>query len=117
VVPQAAPPPAEPAPARPPPSRDAIPNWRSELIGRLQQAKRYPQAAQQRGEQGVATVRLTLDRSGHVLSAALSRSSGSDALDQEALAMMHRADPLPPLPVELSGDTLTLTVPVTFSLR
>ena len=114
---------AAPAPAPPPAasaaaaSPSALPGWRSELVGRLQRAKRYPGAAQARDEQGAAAVTFTIDRSGHVLSARLVRSSSSEALDEEAVAMVHRADPLPPVPAELPGGTLTLTVPVTFSLR
>ena len=114
VAPASAPPPAAPAAASSP---SALPGWRSELVGRLQRAKRYPGAAQARDEQGAAAVTFTIDRSGHVLSARLVRSSSSEALDEEAVAMVHRADPLPPVPAELPGGTLTLTVPVTFSLR
>ena len=98
-------------------SSNAVPSWRGELIGKLQQAKRYPEAARARNEQGIATAKLTMDRSGHVLSATLVHSSGSETLDEEAVAMIRRADPLPPPPAELAGNTLTLTIPVTFSLR
>lgn len=114
---------AAPAPAPPPaasaapPSSSALPGWRSELVGRLQRAKRYPDVARARDEQGAAAVTFTIDRSGHVLSAKLIRSSGSPSLDEEAVEMVRRADPLPPMPSELPGSTLTLTVPVTFSLH
>ena len=114
---------AAPAPAPPPPaasaapSLSAFPGWRSELINRLQRAKRYPDLARSREEQGAAAVSFTTDRNGHVLSVKLVRSSGSPSLDEEAVALVRRADPLPPMPAELPGSTLTLTVPVTFSLR
>jgi len=36
------------------------------------------------------------------------------ALDQEALAALARAAPLPKPPVEVSGDVLDLVVPVDF---
>jgi protein TonB len=111
----AATPPAPMASAAP--SSSAVPGWRGELIGRLQRAKRYPDAARERDEQGVATVTFTMDRNGHVLSASLVHSSGSPALDEEAVAMVHRADPLPPMPAELAGNTVKFTLPVTFSLR
>lgn len=87
------------------------------MIGQLQRAKRYPDIARTRGEQGVATVKFTMDRSGHIISAGLVRSSGSQALDEEAMALIYRAEPLPPIPAELTGNTLTLTLPMTFSLR
>jgi protein TonB len=106
---------AAPAPAAPP--SNAVPNWRGELIGRLQRAKRYPDAARERNEHGVATVTFTMDRQGHVLSVTLTRSSGSQALDDAAIAMIHRAEPLPALPPEIHGDTLTLTAPVSFVLQ
>lgn len=113
---------AAPAPAplpasTAPPSPSAVPGWLSELVGRLRRAKRYPDTARARDEQGAAAVTFTIDRSGHVLSARLVRSSGSPALDEEAVEMVRRADPLPPMPSELPGSTLTLTVPVTFSLH
>jgi periplasmic protein TonB len=105
--------PAVPAP----PSPGAVAGWRSALIQRLQQAKRYPEAARAHNEQGVATISFTMDRNGHVLSVRLVHGSGSDALDQEAVAMIHRADPLPALPAGIEANTLSLTVPVTFSLQ
>lgn len=116
-APSAAPAPAPPPAASAAPLLSAFPGWRSELSSRLQRAKRYPDVARAREEQGAAAVAFTMDRSGHVLSAKLVRSSGSPSLDEEAVAMVRRADPLPPMPSELPGSTLTLTVPVTFSLR
>lgn len=86
-------------------------------MGRLQRAKRYPDTARARGEQGVAYATFTMDRRGRVLSASIVRSSNSRMLDEEAVALIRRAEPLPPMPADLAGDTITLTVPVTFSLR
>lgn len=106
-----------PVPALATPSDSTIASWRSALIERLQQAKRYPEAARAFDVQGVATVRFTMDRSGHVLSVNLVHSSGSETLDQEAVAMFRRAEPLPALPDGMGTDTLTLTVPVSFSLK
>ncbi len=94
-----------------------MPGWRAALVGKLQRAKRYPDMARARGDQGVATVTFTMDRSGHVLAVALARSTGSAALDEEAVAMIRRAEPLPPLPAEIPGATVTLTVPVSFALQ
>jgi protein TonB len=62
-------------------------------------------------------VTFTIDREGHVLSAKLARSAGSEALDDEAVAMIRRAEPLPAVPPEIPGQSVTLTVPVSFSFR
>ena len=86
-------------------------------MSRLQRAKRYPDTARARGEQGVAYTTFTMDRSGNVLSASVVRSSNSRLLDEEAVALIRRAQPLPHMPAEVAGNTVTLTVPVTFSLR
>jgi protein TonB len=83
----------------------------------LQSAKRYPSEAQSRREQGVATVSFSVDRNGRVLSRHLVRSSGSSALDQEVLAMVMRAQPLPSFPPAMSQSVIRLSVPIRFSLR
>ncbi len=106
-----------PAPATATPPSNAVPSWRGDVAGRLQRAKRYPEAARAHGEQGVATATFTVDRSGRVLSASVVRSSNSRLLDEEAVALIRRAEPLPPMPADMPGSTATLTVPVTFSLR
>jgi periplasmic protein TonB len=109
---------AAPAPGlAAPPSANAIPTWQGLLLGRLEQVKRYPSAAQLRHQQGVAYLRFTMDRHGKVLSANIDKSSGFDALDEETLALIHRAEPLPSPPPEVPGDPIQLRVPVQFFLK
>ncbi|HEX6957280.1 MAG TPA: energy transducer TonB [Ferrovibrio sp.] len=91
--------------------------WQGQLLGHLERHKRYPREAQRRRQQGTAYVRFTIDRRGHVLHARLERSSGHAALDEETLALIRRAEPLPPPPPEIPGETLDLVVPVQFYLR
>jgi periplasmic protein TonB len=50
-----------------------------------------------------------------VLSARLSRSSGDSVLDQEAVAMVFRASPVPAPPPEVNGSVIPLNVPVRFN--
>lgn len=92
-------------------------SFRDRLLGHLQRHKRYPRAAQARGRQGVPQIRFTMDRQGRVLSSSLERGSGHEALDGEALALVLRAQPLPPPPDELGGDSLEIVVPIEFLLR
>ncbi len=113
----AAPPAAAPSPPAAQGDANAVPAWQGRLAGQLQRAKRYPDIARAAGEEGSATVSFTLDRDGQVLAARLVRSSGSPALDEEAVALVHRAEPLLPPPAELAGRTITLTVPIRFTLR
>lgn len=98
-------------------SRNAIPSWQGLVLGHLERHKRYPRAAQARRQQGVAQVRFTLDRQGRVLSARLEKTSGHEVLDEETVAMVERASPLPPPPPEMTQDRIELVVPVQFYLR
>ncbi|HWB49287.1 MAG TPA: energy transducer TonB [Stellaceae bacterium] len=98
-------------------SANAMPTWQGLLLRRLEQFKRYPGAAQLRHEQGTAYLRFAMDRQGRVLSASIARSSGFAALDEETLALVHRAEPLPAPPPEVPGNPIELVVPVQFFLR
>ena len=123
----AAPPPAAPpAPAAitAPPAATGVPvqvaglpNFAGTLMAHLGRHKRYPAEARAQRQEGVATVRFSMDRSGRVLSVRLENGSGSALLDQEALAILQRAAPLPRIPEVLTGDVLELVIPIQFSLR
>jgi TonB family protein len=40
------------------------------------------------------------------------RSSGYAALDDEAMALLERAQPLPPFPLEITGTIRNFTIPI-----
>nr|WP_255696916.1 TonB family protein [Sandaracinobacteroides sayramensis] len=103
-------------PAAATPSSHA-PSWQAQVLGQLNRVKRYPSTAQARRQQGVPYVRFVMDREGRVLSSRLERSSGFRALDDEAVALPGRAQPLPGPPESVPGHTLELVVPVEFFLR
>jgi len=93
------------------------PSWETRLFRKLQQAKRYPSEARSRGEQGVVTLAFSIDRDGHVTSRRIVQGSGYRALDEEAMALVDRAQPMPAFPPSMSEAELNLTVPIRFSLR
>ena len=96
---------------------NAVPTWKTHILALLERNKRYPEAAQSRHQEGVAQVFFSLDRQGRVINSRLVRSSGASALDDEALALLRRAEPFPPPPPELPGPRVDLTVPIRFNLR
>jgi periplasmic protein TonB len=110
-----------PAPATAAPIRGGAPrvepSWESRLVRKLQQYKRYPGDAQSRGEQGTVLLAFSVDRDGHVLSRRIEQSSGHADLDNEVLAMIERAQPLPAFPPSMTQPQLSLTVPIRFSLH
>jgi protein TonB len=124
--------PPEPAASPPPPAVTSAPNsaspsnaarlssiasWQSVLLQHLQSRKHYPRAAQSRRQEGIAVVRFVLDRQGSLLSARLERSSGVEILDEEAVDLLHRAQPLPPPPPEVTSDRIELAIPIEFLLK
>jgi periplasmic protein TonB len=92
-------------------------SWQAQLLAWLEKYKRYPRVAQEQRQQGVVYLRFAIDRRGKVLSSQINRSSGFELLDDEVLALIQRAQPLPSPPAEITGDRIELEVPVAFSLR
>jgi protein TonB len=86
-------------------------SWRGTLLAHLNRYKRFPGGA----NPGTVHVSFSIDRSGRVLTARLVRGSGDALLDEEAVAMIRRASPVPAPPEGLGGGTIALAVPVKFS--
>ncbi|GAN87285.1 energy transducer TonB [Komagataeibacter intermedius] len=97
-------------------SHDPV-TWQGALLAQLEKFKRYPSDAMADHQEGVPTVTFSMDRKGHVLSVTLASSSGHALLDQEAVALPRRAQPLPIPPDSVAGDPITLTVPVEFYIH
>ena len=93
---------------------NAVPTWAKQVSLLLERNIRYPELANRRGQTGVVQVSFSLDRQGHVVDSRVVRSSGVAVLDEEALALLRRAQPLPPPPAEFPGDPVTLLVPIRF---
>jgi len=108
--------PGAPAPPASPASANARAGWNARLAAWLARNKRYPRPAQEAGQQGTVTLRFVLDRAGHVSSYRIERSSGVPLLDQEVLALIQRAQPLPAPPPEIVGERFEFVLPVAFTL-
>jgi protein TonB len=92
-------------------------SWQKSLISHLNRYKRYPDGARARSHQGIVKVEFTIDRGGRVIAARVIQGSGSQHLDDEALAVLQRASPLPAPPSEITGETLQLAMPIHFRIR
>ena len=96
---------------------NAIPSWQNRLMLKLNAAKRYPPQARRYRQEGIAYLHFTIDRDGKVLATNIERSAGYPLLDEETLALIERAQPLPKPPAEMPGEALQFVVPVEFFLR
>jgi periplasmic protein TonB len=105
------------APPAAAPTVAVIRRWETELVAHIERFKRYPTKARARGDQGLARVAFTIDRDGSVRGSRIVQSTGSPELDQEALAMLTRAQPVPLPPNRALTGELSFTIPVRFDIR
>jgi periplasmic protein TonB len=96
-------------------SRNALIRWNHLVSARLQQNKRYPAAAA-RGEQGTVTFAFVVNAKGEILSKRIVRSSGHRALDDEAMAMLQRAQPLPAFLPGMTQPTLEVSQSIGYTV-
>ena len=94
-----------------------VESYQVRLLRYLGSYRRYPAIARNKHQEGVVFVRFSMDRRGNILSSVIEKRSRFEALDDEALTVFKRANPLPAPPPELVGDPLLLVMPVEFSLR
>jgi protein TonB len=92
-------------------------SWANATAAKLERLKRYPPAAERRGVKGAVVVRYWVDRSGQVLASAVSKSSGSPLLDDEALELVKRASPLPSPPDNIADEYLESLVTISFGMK
>ena len=96
---------------------EAVVTWRTKVLALIEKNKRYPEAARSRREQGTAQVSFALDRKGMVSNARVIQSSGSNALDEEAVALLKRAEPFPAPPATFPGEFVVVRQPIRFTVK
>ena len=89
--------------------------WQRQLLAHLDRHKRYPSGATH--PTGQVTLSFVLDRVGHVVSASVLQGSGDAALDQAALTMIRRSDPVPQPPPLVADEGLNFSIPVVFRAK
>jgi protein TonB len=92
-------------------------SWYTAVNARIARYQRYPRGARARHVEGRVTVNFTVDRAGRVLASRIAESSGSTLLDDEAIAMVRRAAPLPLPPPQAPGASFDLSLPVRFEMQ
>jgi protein TonB len=92
---------------------------REYLVALVEAAKRYmryPAQARERGWEGRVEVRLVIDAKGSIKSAIVKSSSRYRILDDQALEMVKKGQPLLQIPAALRGREFSVDIPVTFEL-
>ncbi|HDR1712325.1 TPA: energy transducer TonB, partial [Pasteurella multocida] len=94
-------------------STDEVNAYRSALRREIEKHKRYPNRARMMRKQGVVTITFHLNNAGVISNARISKSSGSEELDNAALVAVNNARPIGPLPVGMPNE---VSVPVSFRI-
>lgn len=89
-------------------------SYNVEVRRAIERQKRYP--ARARPAEGTVRVSFTIGAGGGITGARLARSSGNSALDQAAMDAVKRAR-VPPIPKDVGKNSMSFTVPMTFSIR
>jgi protein TonB len=108
--------PAAPAATKTPVAGEGRDSFLGRLLAQLNRYKQYPRAARKAHIEGVVMLHFVMDAEGRVTSAEIAKSSGRPVLDNEALALIQRAQPLPALPADYPTRTLDAIVPIEFYL-
>jgi protein TonB len=95
---------------------EVLKEYRLALAGKMAGVREYPKAALERKIQGTSVVQLSIGSNGRIRSARVDPSSGSEALDTEALEMVMAAHPQVALPESLRGRSFSVAVPVLFKI-
>jgi protein TonB len=88
----------------------ALAAYKAGLYARISSRQVFPVGA----PSGTVTVHFVISRSGSLLSKQVMRTSGSELLDNEAMASVEREAPFPPFPDGLAGPRLEVTLPIRF---
>jgi protein TonB len=78
--------------------------------------QRYPDEARAQHTEGKGTVGFTIARDGKVTRVWIDQSTGSAVLDQASIATIRDASPMPPLPHDITGDSIDFLLPVNYTL-
>ena len=92
--------------------RDPKTFWVRQIVARLEDKK--PVGTIGLKEPATAQVSFTVGRDGAIVSKTIARTSGVPAVDKEALAMLERAQPFPPMPAAMPEPALSFSLPLRF---
>lgn len=98
-------------------SADDLRRYRMALASQARRFKRYPTQARALGWTGTADIRVEVGSDGRARAALLAHSSGHEALDRAALAMVDAGAKRARLPDRLRGRSFSVTLPVVFNFE
>ncbi|MEJ2419648.1 MAG: TonB family protein [Exilibacterium sp.] len=91
--------------------------YHSKLLKWTYQYLKYPQRAQKRGQEGSVRLAVVIDRSGNIKKVSVVEESRYALLNKEAQGAVNRANPFPPMPEDMSGESFSFSLPIEFRMN
>lgn len=87
-------------------------DWQRAVTRLVASKQTYPRAAQMRGDEGTAKVKVTVGAGGEILSVELLQKTGSTVLDREAVELPRKIGRFPAPP----GGGASIVLPMTWKM-
>jgi len=95
---------------------DSTKRYIAKLMRHLQRYKQYPALLKKNHIEGKPVIRFSINKSGHLTNIEVKKHAKNAELDQAAMEVFRRASPLPKIPSALERETLTMSLPIEYSL-
>jgi TonB family protein len=91
-------------------------NYLNMVRVKIENQKKYPDAAQQRNIEGQVTVEFEISLDGQISEPSVSKSSGHQSLDLAAIDAVKKASPFASPPRQFFTDAIHINLPIRFEL-
>lgn len=92
-------------------------DYYNQIKRRMLKFHKFPLASKRKKQEGVVKISFIIDKSGKVIEKTIAQSSGYKRLDAAALKTLTKANPFPPIPDSIGKDTISLIIPVNYTLQ
>lgn len=90
-------------------------DFQSRILAAIRESIHFPKEALERKKHGETVVQFTVNRDGSISNLCVKRESGSNILDEAALAIIRKASKnFPSIPARLAADGVNYVVPILF---
>ncbi len=91
--------------------------YAEEILKKVYPSTRYPSSSIRRGEEGIVTLLLTVNRDGSLASYEITQSTPHAALNRAARAAVIKASPFAAFAPGMDVDSAVFTIPIEFKLQ
>ncbi len=99
------------------PSDEEMFRYQDIVKQKIEKVRRYPCRAERRGVKGSVYLEFVILSDGIVSKVRLLRSSGFKILDNEAISIIKRAEPFPPIPEKMNITQVQMEITIVFDIK